>query len=213
MTGLGAAARPRSLLLPAALLAGLATATLLRVAVAGTGLQAQLAGPVGWTDTGFPGAAGSQPAGLAFAGCLLALCIAAGQRPRRPPAGALLAGVAGGAVLCLPALLHRLGADGHLPGGGFLPWALVVTVVATAEEVFLRGALYDAVAARGGPVLAVGIGALAFALLHLPLYGWSSLPLDAAVGIWLGTLRVVTGSVAAPAAAHVIADWAGFWLR
>ena len=50
-------------------------------------------------------------------------------------------------------------------------------------------------------------------LLHVPLYGWGSLPLDLAVGVFLGVLRALTGSLAAPAAAHVLADLAGWWLR
>lgn len=90
---------------------------------------------------------------------------------------------------------------------------LVVTVVATAEEMFLRGTLYDAVSELAGGTWAIGVGAVAFALLHVPLYGWHVLPLDLAVGVVLGMLRVSTGTVAAPAVAHIIADYAGWFLR
>jgi hypothetical protein len=45
------------------------------------------------------------------------------------------------------------------------------------------------------------------------VYGWAVVPLDIAVGVWLGTLRAVTGTVAAPAIAHSLADLAGWWLR
>jgi membrane protease YdiL (CAAX protease family) len=116
-------------------------------------------------------------------------------------------------VLCLPAAISRLTGPDHAAGNGFLVWAVVVTVVATAEEMLLRGALYDALATRAGMWTAISVGALAFALLHVPMYGWGAVPLDAAVGVWLGVLRAVTGSITAPTVTHVVADWAGFWLR
>ena len=55
--------------------------------------------------------------------------------------------------------------------------------------------------------------AMAFALLHVPVYGWHVLPLDLAVGCGLGALRLLTGGVTAPAVAHVGADLAGWWLQ
>jgi membrane protease YdiL (CAAX protease family) len=123
-------------------------------------------------------------------------------------------GVAGGLLLCLPvALAHILG---HRPlhgTAGLLPWALVVTVVATAEEFFLRGTLYDEVNAFAGPFWAAGAGAVVFALLHVPMYGWHVLPLDLAVGVVLGMLRNRTGSVIAPATAHLVADYVGWFLQ
>ena len=126
---------------------------------------------------------------------------------------ALAAGVAGGAVLCLP-VIGRGHIGTHRPGGSFVVWAVVVTVVAVAEEVFLRGALFTAVSrATGSTWWPIGVGAVVFGLLHVPLYGWGALPLDLAVGVWLGVLRSLTGSVSAPAAAHVVADLAGWWLR
>jgi membrane protease YdiL (CAAX protease family) len=100
-----------------------------------------------------------------------------------------------------------------VPGEGFARWALVVAVVATAEEVFLRGALYDAVSRWLGVNAAIAVGAVAFALLHVPLYGWKVVPLDLAVGVLLGELRRVSGTAAAPAITHVFADWAAWWLR
>ena len=116
-------------------------------------------------------------------------------------------------MLCLPAAIDWLTGPDHAAGDGFVVWAIVVAIVASAEEILLRGALYDALAARAGVWTAITVGALAFALLHVPLYGWGAVPLDAAVGVWLGMLRAVSGSVTAPAVAHVLADWAGFWLR
>lgn len=155
----------------------------------------------------------SLPAGLLFAGCLLVLAAAAGTRvpvSRR----ALLAGLAGTALVCAPVgLSHLLTFRPVHDAQGFAPWAAVVVVVATAEEVFLRGTLYDAVDRLAGAVAAVAVGAVCFALLHVPLYGWHVLPLDLAVGVVLGGLRQGTGTPAAPAVTHVGADLVGWFLR
>ena len=91
-------------------------------------------------------------------------------------------------------------------------WAFATAIVATTEEAFLRGALFDAVSRWRGPDLAVVVTAVAFAALHVPLYGWHVLPLDVAVGIGLGGLRLAAGTWTAPAVAHVGADLAGWWL-
>jgi hypothetical protein len=56
------------------------------------------------------------------------------------------------------------------------------------------------------------VSAIAFAGLHVPLYGWHVVPLDLAVGMLLATLRILTGNWCAPAVAHVLADAAGWWL-
>ena len=85
-------------------------------------------------------------------------------------------------------------------------------LVASAEEAVLRGVLFDRLTRAGGIPLAIGVTTLAFALLHVPLYGWHVVPLDLAVGLGLGGLRVATRSVAAPAAAHALADLATRWL-
>ena len=151
----------------------------------------------------------SVPAGLVFAACLLVLAAAAGTRV---PVSwrALGIGVAGAALVCAPVALERLLTLRPLHDTeGFLPWALAVTLVASAEEVFLRGSLYDAVDDRAGAVAAVVAGAVLFALLHVPLYGWHVVPLDLAVGLVLGGLRHGTGTPAAPA----VADWVGWFVR
>ena len=177
------------------LLAGFALALALRVAVGGVAV------------------ADSAAAGLVFAGCLLVLSLAAGVQLRLGVRAAVT-GVCGAAVLCLPPLVaHLSGAPTHRPGAAFVPWALVVAVVAGAEEVFLRGALFDALLRWRGPAAAIVVGAGLFALLHVPLYGWHVVPLDLAVGVWLGALRRYAGSPTAPLVAHVAADLAGWWLR
>jgi hypothetical protein len=189
------------------LLVGLVAAVVLRGAVGGAGV------------------ARSRPAALVFALALAVLVVAGSsawqryvtRRGRPPWAGPLigvLVGVVGAAVLCLPAASTRLADTAPLGAGprvGFLGWAAVVAVVATAEEIFLRGTLFRLLE-RFGLVLAIGVPALAFAALHVPLYGWDAAPLDLAVGVWLGALRAVTGTWAAPATAHVLADWAAWAL-
>jgi membrane protease YdiL (CAAX protease family) len=190
-----ATTRAQSGLRAGVLLAAFAAALGVRVAVGGYGVSQ------------------SQPAGLVFAACLLLLALACRTRVQ-VSTGALLAGAAGGLLICLPAALSQLLAGRSLPDtAGLWPWVLVVTVIAGAEEVFLRGTLYDAVSEFAGTSWAVCVGAVAFAILHVPLYGWHVLPLDLTVGVVLGMLRASTGSVVAPATAHVIADWAGWFLR
>ena len=53
---------------------------------------------------------------------------------------------------------------------------------------------------------------VAFALLHVPLYGWHVVPLDLAVGLGFAGLRLSTRTVLAPIVAHAVADLATWWL-
>lgn len=160
---------------------------------------------------GGPGPGRSPAAGLVFAAALLAMAAAAGTTVP-VTVRALTAGVAGVVLLCLPVAALRAGTPLH-GVAGFPSWAVVVAVVATAEEVFLRGTLYDAVHAVGGDQPAIAVGALAFALLHVPLYGWHVVPLDLVVGLVLGELRRTTGTAAAPTVTHVGADLVGWFFR
>jgi membrane protease YdiL (CAAX protease family) len=82
-----------------------------------------------------------------------------------------------------------------------------------AEESLLRGSLFRAIQSRASTGLAIAVTSVAFGVLHAPVYGWAVVPLDIAVGVWLGALRAVSGTVAAPAVAHAVADLAGWWLR
>jgi len=154
----------------------------------------------------------SQRAGLLFAAALLVLAAAARTR-LNPSRRALLTGLAGVLLVCAPVAIESALTVRPLRGSeGFVLWAVVVLVVAGAEELFLRGALYDAADQTWGVGVAVGLGAVVFALLHVPLYGWHVLPLDLAVGIVLGGLRQGTGSVTAPLVTHVGADWVGWFV-
>ena len=160
---------------------------------------------------------GTHGSGLLFSVLLLATAAAAGWRPAAPRARALAIGIGGAAVLCIAPAAMRL--SGHTlvlgpPPLGLLPaWAATTVLIAVAEEALLRGVLIDAVSPWAGDLVAVGIAAVAFGLLHVPLYGWQAVPLDLAVGVWLGGLRLATGGVAAPATAHAVADLAAWWLR
>jgi membrane protease YdiL (CAAX protease family) len=88
----------------------------------------------------------------------------------------------------------------------------VTVLVATAEELVLRGALFDKLNGGIGTLGAVLVTSVVFALMHVPLYGWHVVPLDLGVGLWLAGLRLATGGIAAPAIAHTIADLATWWL-
>ena len=98
------------------------------------------------------------------------------------------------------------------PAAPFVPWAIVTLVVASMEEAVLRGALIDRLERVAGIAPAILLTTFAFALMHVPLYGWNVVPLDLAVGLVLAGLRISTRGLAAPIAAHAVADLATWWL-
>ena len=158
--------------------------------------------------------AASVPAGIVFGLVLVAVALAGGVGRPTFCWSSLAWGLGGAAVLCLPPFWHRLGHDGVMGSTHqFTLWAAVVTLVALAEEILLRGSLFEAMARYRGENAAIAVSAVAFAFLHVPVYGWSVLPLDLAVGVALGVLRVMAGSVTAPVITHAVADLAGWWLR
>jgi membrane protease YdiL (CAAX protease family) len=178
------------------LLAGLAAASLARAALNGHAASSAFA------------------SGAAFGILLVGMAVVAGWRPGRPAVSALLVGLLGGVILvALPRLAHPLmpAVIGMRPEP-FAAWVLVTTVVVTGEEALLRGALFGALERAAGPVAAVAVTSLAFALMHVPLYGWEVVPLDLGVGVWLGGLRLATGGAAAPAVAHGLADLSTWWI-
>jgi membrane protease YdiL (CAAX protease family) len=124
----------------------------------------------------------SAGAGLVFAALLLSLAVLAGMREALAPGPVrrqLTLGLAGAAVLCaVPLAVHLRTPGGALPLGELPLWAGVVTVVAVAEEVLLRGVLWSAAEQWRGPTAALAVTSAAFGLLHVPLYGWGALPLD-----------------------------------
>ena len=170
-----------------------------------------------WAAT-VAGAADALTVGLGFGAGLAAVAIACGASIALPNPRAVVIGLVGGSVLVVVALVNRQpGLDlGLRPAAPFVPWAAVTLLVASAEEAIVRGAAFDAIE-RIAPTMwgtagAVLLTSIAFALMHVPIYGWHVVPLDIGVGVFLGGLRLLTGGVAAPAAAHAVADLATWWL-
>ena len=165
--------------------------------------------------------------GLAFGAALVALAWARSAHPahlpgppRRtlPAARDIAIGVAVGLGLVALTSLGAAVAGSNLPPGlarpaaPFLPWAAITILVASGEEALLRGRLFDATRRAGGTPAAIALTTVAFALLHVPLYGWHVVPLDLGVGLLFAGLRLSTRGVAAPAAAHAVADLATWWV-
>ncbi len=152
--------------------------------------------------------------GLLFGLLLCSVALVAGLRPSIPSTSTVAIGFVGGAVLVTVAVVVSAGSPRGLfaPAAPFGPWAAVTVIVAIGEEAILRGALFDAIDEAGGLVTAIVVTSVAFALIHVPLYGWHVVPLDLGVGVWFAGLRLVSGRVAAPAIAHAIADLATWWL-
>jgi membrane protease YdiL (CAAX protease family) len=146
----------------------------------------------------------------------LTLGLAAGWRPavvaRRAALATVGIGALGGLALVVVALAARHpGPSLVAHAAPFVAWAAVTSLVAVAEEVVLRGVFLDVASALGGPLPGVLLAAVAFALIHVPLDGWGILPVDIGAGLFLGGLRLASGGVVAPAAAHVVADLATWW--
>lgn len=87
----------------------------------------------------------------------------------------------------------------------FLPAVAANVVAAVAEEAFFRRLGYGALARWGAGVAVLGTAA-AFAIVHVPTYGWAVLPTDLAAGVILGWQRWASGGWGAPALTHVFAN-------
>ena len=94
---------------------------------------------------------------------------------------------------------------GHAPVPHRLSYVGAVLFAAVAEELFFRRFAYAALR-PGGVAWAIGGSSLLFGLAHVTVYGWWVLPLDIAAGLVLGWQRWATGSWAAPAATHALAN-------
>ena len=99
----------------------------------------------------------------------------------------------------------RVLVGGHAPTRFAIPVVLANTLAAVAEEAWFRRLCFGLLA-PAGPGVAVAGSTLLFALVHVSIYGFWILPLDLAAGALLGWQRAVTGSWAAPAVTHVIAN-------
>jgi membrane protease YdiL (CAAX protease family) len=135
--------------------------------------------------------------------CAFALVVPAASLGlgRRRLALRVLAGLALGALLLLPAVA-RGAATPVLPAGLLLPAALV----AVGEEVAFRGALFAALDEAYGPAAAVLGSTLAFVAAHLLSHPVAFLPSVAALGLLFGLWRWAFRDLVAPITAHVLAD-------
>ena len=79
---------------------------------------------------------------------------------------------------------------------------------AVGEEIVFRRGLYGALE-RWGPLVAVVVSALAFGLVHVPMYGWAVVPVDVGAGLVFGWQRWASGNWTSPAVAHVAANLFG----
>ncbi|MDQ4070586.1 MAG: CPBP family intramembrane metalloprotease, partial [Actinomycetota bacterium] len=79
-------------------------------------------------------------------------------------------------------------------------------LAAVAEEAFFRRHLYSLVESAWGPLAAVVGTGVAFAAVHVTVWGWWVLPLDLAAGLVLSWQRAATGRWSVPAATHVVAN-------
>ena len=139
-----------------------------------------------------------------------ALCLlAAGRRPAELglARGRLLPRLVGTAaltaVLLLPAAVRWTGQP-PLQGA----WAGMAVVIAVGEELAFRGALFAAVRQAAGPLPAVLVSAFAWTAAHALSHPPAFLLAVFAAGLLLGLWRWFADDLAAPMAAHVLADLA-----
>lgn len=78
-------------------------------------------------------------------------------------------------------------------------------VAAVGEEAFFRRGAYAWLARWGAPVAITG-SALAFALVHVSMYGWGAAAVDLAAGLVFSWQRWATGRWSVSAATHAFAN-------
>jgi membrane protease YdiL (CAAX protease family) len=159
---------------------------------------------------------GEPAAGLLFALVLVAAAVLASPEVGNLRPAALILGTAAGAALLLPGLwLHWAGLPSRawfIPAPTLAGYSAALLVMVPAEELFLRGALQPTLRRALGPGAAITVTAVLFAAIHMAAYGLVAIPLDFGVGLLLGWLRERTGSTAACAIAHLVADLGSWWL-
>jgi membrane protease YdiL (CAAX protease family) len=99
--------------------------------------------------------------------------------------------------------------------GGIVVAGIVFSLLnAVLEEFVFRGILFDALLVRWGGPVTVAVTSLLFGLGHL--HGYPPGPLGAGLaglfGCALGVLRLRTGGLALPIAAHIAADATIYWI-
>jgi membrane protease YdiL (CAAX protease family) len=136
--------------------------------------------------------------------------------------GSLLVPAAPGRAMLRPSLVLAIGlaaiavalvAGGRPVASPLAAWSLPLALLAAvAEEALFRRAAYSALE-RHGVIVAVGVTAVAFALIHVPLYGWAVLPVDLGAGLLLSWQRWASGTWTVPAATHAAANFVMTVLR
>jgi membrane protease YdiL (CAAX protease family) len=142
-----------------------------------------------------------------FVGILVAsllVPVAPGRR-RLPPATVLAIGSA--------SLVLAIWASGRPVAVPYNHWVLPLVVLgAVAEEALFRRVAYAALEPAGAAV-AIGVTALLFAVIHLPLYGWTVFPVDLGAGLLFGWQRWASGTWTTSAGTHAIANVLAVVLR
>jgi membrane protease YdiL (CAAX protease family) len=134
--------------------------------------------------------------GAMLVGCLL-VPVTPGTR-RLHPAVVVAVGILG-----LGLAAWASGRPTSSPYGG---WAIVLALLAAvAEEALFRRVAFAALE-PAGVVVAIGVTSLLFALVHLPLYGVATFPVDLGAGLLFGWQRWASGSWRASAATHAAAN-------
>lgn len=106
-------------------------------------------------------------------------------------------------ILAFAAVRARFLAPPVSPATLFALFANVVAAV--SEEAFFRRFAYARLE-RHGVAVAIGVTALLFAVVHVPIYGLRILPLDIGAGLVFGWQRWASGTWTAPAATHIVAN-------
>lgn len=153
-------------------------------------------------DAPMLGAARVPALGVAYC-ALLALSLrpagTSGATGAIPPAVAALAGVAVVTAVAFAPWRSPLPSHDGAAAVGF------GVLAAIAEEAFFRRLLYAWLAPIGAGAAVVGT-AVAFALVHVPLYGVDALWLDLGAGLLLSWQRWASGDWRAPAVTHAFAN-------
>ena len=106
-------------------------------------------------------------------------------------------------LLALAAARTTVGPTMPAPMG---TWAVPLgAAAAIAEELFFRRLLYRRLLAFGAGA-AIAVTAVAFAAIHVPLYGPAAFWVDLGAGLLFGWQRWASGSWLAPAATHAAAN-------
>jgi membrane protease YdiL (CAAX protease family) len=101
--------------------------------------------------------------------------------------------------------------DIYRTGWHFLLFIAIAVVGPAGEEVLFRGFLFQGIAAsRWGPLAAIGVSSFFWAALHLSEYDLYGVSAIALLGLYLGAVRLKTGSVLLTILLHGLNNTLGF---